>query len=690
MNFVYIDFEYKHSKEHDMTLIAVSFQQYAYKELQEPETFWLLDQDQYVQARSLLYSYIINDWTFVSYNVVAEARCFIEMGFDPRETQWIDLLIEYRMINNHNHSSVSGSAGKHLIKNPNGTHVIKNLAPPKPKWERNESENSVYSRVSFGLESAVYKFLGIEPDAGYKSKMIDIILSNETYTDEQMLQILDYCQSDIHELNALHKAMTQQFSRLLNFKQNRTNFPKYMEGALERGMYAARSALMEKVGYPVNVEALTNFAASVGEILAEVQSDIAHRFPHIEPFAYNKKTGIWKTNVKKIQEWVAANHDKDRWLLTETENFSCSLDAFAREYPARHDYDPNCFGSQMVRFLKTKQSLNGFSVNSKKKTIFDSLGADGRVRPYMGIYGSQSGRSQPSSTAFIHLKSAWMRSLVEPKAGRCIISCDYASQEYLLAALIAKDKKMHQSYASGDPYLAFAKLAGAVPKDATKKSHAETRDLYKTITLGVSYLMGSVGMAKRLTAQGIATTPDEAQELINQFDDVYSGYADWKKDVLLEYEIDGKLQAPCGWTMFGDNGNFRSVCNFPIQAFAASIMRKAVELSQDAGLDVILTLHDALYIECGSKPHEIREAVIKFRGAMYDAFIYYFRDTDEFEGSCDIRLDFDCWSPDWDGQQLRVDGLLDVNVDRLYIDKRSEKEYEKFSKYFVDRLDFLS
>ena len=33
----------------------------------------------------MIYSYIVNDWTFVSYNVVAEARCFIEMGFDPRK-----------------------------------------------------------------------------------------------------------------------------------------------------------------------------------------------------------------------------------------------------------------------------------------------------------------------------------------------------------------------------------------------------------------------------------------------------------------------------------------------------------------------------------------------------------------------------------------------------------------------------
>jgi hypothetical protein len=35
------------------------------------------------------------------------------------------------------------------------------------------------------------------------------------------------------------------------------------------------------------------------------------------------------------------------------------------------------------------------------------------------------------------------------------------------------------AYASGDPYLAFAKQAGAVPPDATKHSHKAARDQFK-------------------------------------------------------------------------------------------------------------------------------------------------------------------------------------------------------------------
>ena len=48
---------------------------------------------------------------------------------------------------------------------------------------------------------------------------------------------------------------------------------------------------------------------------------------------------------------------------------------------------------------------------------------------------------------------------------------------------------MKQAYASGDPYLEFAKLAGAVPPDATKKTHPEQRSLYKATVLAVNYGM---------------------------------------------------------------------------------------------------------------------------------------------------------------------------------------------------------
>ena len=58
-------------------------------------------------------------------------------------------------------------------------------------------------------------------------------------------------------------------------------------------------------------------------------------------------------------------------------------------------------------------------------------------------------------------------------------------------------------------------------------------------------------------------------------------------EALEEYKIKGYIFLPDGWFMWGDNDNFRSVGNVPIQGLGSCIMRKAVELAQDRGLDVI-------------------------------------------------------------------------------------------------------
>ena len=52
-------------------------------------------------------------------------------------------------------------------------------------------------------------------------------------------------------------------------------------------------------------------------------------------------------------------------------------------------------------------------------------------------------------------------------------------QEFGIAAALSGDPLMMEAYRSGDPYLAFAKQAGAAPPDATKATHKAVRDQFK-------------------------------------------------------------------------------------------------------------------------------------------------------------------------------------------------------------------
>ena len=70
-----------------------------------------------------------------------------------------------------------------------------------------------------------------------------------------------------------------------------------------------------------------------------------------------------------------------------------------------------------------------------------------------------------------------------------------------ITAALSGDAAMMQAYRSGDPYLAFAKQAGAVPSDATKDSHPIERNRFKVCALAVQYGMQEHGLAQALGEQ---------------------------------------------------------------------------------------------------------------------------------------------------------------------------------------------
>jgi len=242
------------------------------------------------------------------------------------------------------------------------------------------------------------------------------------------------------------------------------------------------------------------------------------------------------------------------------------------------------------------------------------------------------------------------------------------------------DENLLNAYQSGDPYLYLAKLAGAVPWDGTREEYGVQRDLFKSTTLGLSYGMSKYGLSNKLTNDmGRKVDEEEAQELINKFNRSYAVYHRWTKKIQHQYRKDGYIKLPCGWYMWGDNRNERSVGNVPIQGFASSIMRKAVSLAQDKGLQVILTLHDAIYIELDSSD---LESVSKLADCMDEAFRYYF--SDSIKPIADVGLDGGLWSPDFHFYEAEVKvGKAELKKQQIYIDGRSKREYEQFKRYFV-------
>jgi hypothetical protein len=425
----------------------------------------------------------------------------------------------------------------------------------------------------------------------------------------------------------------------------------------------------------------------VSNILYDCQREINSFFPDIKPFKWDKAHGRFRWDQKATREWIKENvADFARWTKTDKGELSLSLEAWQKFFNFTHEYPSDNFGAQMVRFLKLKQSLYGFvpAADSKKKTFWDSVGSDGRVRPYYNIYGSQSSRSQPSSTGFMFLKPAWMRALVIPKPGYAMCGVDYKSQEFFIQALMAEDQNMIDAYLSEDVYFAFAKMSGMVPKDAKIDDYKVERNVAKGLTLGLSYLMSKYGLAGHLTnVKGMKKvwTEDEAQEMIDIFYETYSDLKNFQDGIVNQYKSERHLKLPCGWYIFGDNENHRSVTNVPSQGFGASVMRKAVDLAVAKGLYVPITLHDALYIEYKvGNEHEIKI----LQDCMVEAFAFYVDDPKMKKLAYQIKLDSFAWSRDYKKDSELPCGTPCSN---LYIDERALEDYNTFSKYFEPRAE---
>ena len=148
-----------------------------------------------------------------------------------------------------------------------------------------------------------------------------------------------------------------------------------------------------------------------------------------------------------------------------------------------------------------------------------TVGRDGRNRALLSAFGGKTGRNQPSNVKFIFGPSVWLRSLIRPEPGFALAYIDWSSQEFGIAAARSGDQRMMEAYASGDPYLTFAKQCGAVPQEATKDSHKRERDIFKTVVLGT---MEAESLAGRL---GIS--PLEAHELLQKHREIYPKFWHW-------------------------------------------------------------------------------------------------------------------------------------------------------------------
>jgi DNA polymerase I len=241
------------------------------------------------------------------------------------------------------------------------------------------------------------------------------------------------------------------------------------------------------------------------------------------------------------------------------------------------------------------------------------VGPDDRNRTLLSPFRARSGRNQPSNAKFIFGPAVWLRSLIQPAPDMALAYIDWQAQEHGIAAALSGDRNLIEAYLSGDPYLAFAKQAGAVPPDGTKASHARERNLFKTVVLGVGYGMEAASLAARLGISGL-----EARELLLKHRETYPRFRQWSEDMVDHAMLHGRISTVFGWQVrAGRDANPRSLRNFPMQANGAEMLRIACCLATERGIRICAPVHDAVLIEAPAD--RIEETVTAMRAVMAEA-----------------------------------------------------------------------
>jgi DNA polymerase-1 len=438
--------------------------------------------------------------------------------------------------------------------------------------EFRNSTNGLVLPCGSGLVGALAYFGEDTIAAAEKDSMRQIALRGGEYTDVEKRKLLDYCESDVLATR-----------KLLGRLSPRLDLPR----ALMRGRFMAAAASMEARGVPIDVGAL----ATLRRMWPHIQDELIRRIDAL----YNVFDGR-TFKADRFARWLSVNGIP--WPRLDSGHLALDEDTFrqmARSYPSVAPI-------RELRFSLSQMRLEDLAV-----------GSDGRNRTILSAFRARTGRNQPSSTKNIFGPSTWLRSLIRPNQGTGLVYRDWAQQEFGIAAALSGDPGMIAAYESGDPYLAFAKAAGAVPADGTKKSHGALRELFKTCALGVLYSMGPEALAARI-GQPVAY----GRDLLRMHRETYPRFWRWSDSAVDHAMLRGQLHTAFGWVVhIGPDVNPRSLRNFPMQGNGAEMLRIGCADAIERGISICTPVHDAVLFEAPSDELEAADAVMQ--QAMSDA-----------------------------------------------------------------------
>lgn len=406
-----------------------------------------------------------------------------------------------------------------------------------------------------------------------KESMRQLAMRGGPWTEEERVALLEYCESDV---DALVRLLPKMIDAGLDLPQ-----------AVLRGRSMKAIAAIEHTGLPIDTDTL------------------------------DRLLGRWDVIKLGLIGRVDAAYGIYEGTTFKQDRFEGYLTRAGIPWPRLTSGAPKLDGKTfrgMARVYPELRDLRELrSTMSELKLAELPVGLDGRHRFSVSAFRAKTGRNQPKTRECILGSAVWVRSLIKPAPGWALAYVDWEQQEFGIAGALSGDAAMQDAYRTGDPYFAFAKVAGAVPADAVVEDHVAVREQYKACAIALLYGMTPYGLAPK-----IGQPRPYADELIRQHRQVFPTYHAWTQKVLNYAMLHLRIHSTFGWAQhIGGEVNPRSLINFPTQANGAELLRLALCLTTEAGIRVCAPLHDALFVE--APLDEFDEVVARTQELMAEA-----------------------------------------------------------------------
>ena len=244
-----------------------------------------------------------------------------------------------------------------------------------------------------------------------------LVMDRWDWSEQEVATILAYCQDDV--------VLT---TRLLEWMAPAIDYPR----ALLRGRYMTAVARMERAGIPIDTNLHGHLAACWEPLKARLIEEVDADFCVYEGTTF-KSDRFAALLAQSRMDWPRYPSGR---LILDDDTFREQSRRYSHLYPLR----------------QLRATLSGLRLTGL------SIGRDGRNRCLLSPFASVTGRNQPTRSTFGPAK--WMRHLIKPPEGYGVAYIDWTSQELGIAAGLSGDERMIAGYCAGDPYMAFARIAG--------------------------------------------------------------------------------------------------------------------------------------------------------------------------------------------------------------------------------------